>query len=85
MKLSTRESEILNLLQHGLTNKEIGQHLNVSPHTVRDHVSAMLARFGLNGRTALVVFHIHKSGRRKARLPNQQHAAAASSAKTPQT
>lgn len=70
MKLSVRESEVLNLLQHGLTNKQIGLQLKLSPYTVRDMVCAMLARFGLNGRTALVVLHIKESSQLQAGQPN---------------
>jgi DNA-binding CsgD family transcriptional regulator len=53
MKLSTRESQIVDLIQLGLRNKEIGQDLGISAHTVRDHISKMLVRDGLNGRAAL--------------------------------
>lgn len=61
MKVSVRESQILDLLQHGLTNKEIGQELRLSPHTVRDLISAMLVRYDLNGRAALTAFHAKKA------------------------
>jgi DNA-binding NarL/FixJ family response regulator len=54
MKFSARESQVLELLQRGLTNKEIGQSLGVSPHTVRDYVSNMMRRYDLKTRTALV-------------------------------
>lgn len=52
---------MLGLLQHGLTNKEIGQVLGISPHTVRDHISGMLARYGFKGRAALAALYISKS------------------------
>lgn len=61
MKLSIRESQILELLQAGMTNKEIGQDLAISPHTVRDLISDMLTRFDQKGRTALVALHISNS------------------------
>ncbi|MES2950443.1 MAG: helix-turn-helix transcriptional regulator [Pseudomonadota bacterium] len=60
MKLSARESQILDLLQTGLTNKEIGQDLGISPHTVRDYISGLLLRNGLKSRTALAAVHVGK-------------------------
>lgn len=61
MKLSVRETQILDLLRQGLTNKEIGQELEISPHTVRDRVSDMLQRFRLNGRTELAARYAQKA------------------------
>lgn len=61
MKLSLREAQILDLLQRGLTNKEIGLELGISPHTVRDHVSGMLQRYDIKGRTALAAVHTQKT------------------------
>lgn len=58
MGFSTREAQVLELLQHGFTNKEIAQVLGISPHTVRDHISRMLERYGLSGRVALTAFHV---------------------------
>ena len=62
MKFSMRESQILDLLQRGLTNKEIGQDLGISPHTVRDHLSNIMLRCGLSRRAALVAFHTRVTG-----------------------
>ena len=61
MKLSTRESQIVGLIQLGLRNKEIGLDLGISAHTVRDHISKMLVRHGLNGRAALAFMCSQKS------------------------
>lgn len=60
MHCSTRESQVLDLLQRGFTNKEIAQGLGISPHTVRDHISRMLVRYGLSGRVALAAFHVRR-------------------------
>ena len=53
MQLSPRELQIVTLLQQGISNKEIGLALGLSPHTVRDHMSAMFQRFGVGSRAAL--------------------------------
>lgn len=40
--LTDRQSDILNHLISGLSNKEIGRRLGISPFTVRNHVSKLL-------------------------------------------
>ncbi|MFT0474866.1 response regulator transcription factor [Pseudomonas antarctica] len=56
MKITSRESEVMDLLVHGLTNKEIGRELGISNHTVRDHISAMLRKTNTASRVELAVF-----------------------------
>lgn len=48
--LTPREHEILQLLGKGLTNREIGAQLVVSPKTVEHHVSQILAKLGARSR-----------------------------------
>lgn len=52
--LSARELEVLDLLLRGLGNAEIASQLHLSPHTVRVHVSRVLAAHGAPTRFALV-------------------------------
>jgi DNA-binding CsgD family transcriptional regulator len=42
--LTAREAEILSLISAGSTNREIADHLYLSPKTVEHHVSAILAK-----------------------------------------
>src|SRR5262249_58563746 len=53
--LTPRESEVLQLLAQGLSNKEIAQRLNVSEHTAKFHVNAILGKLGAQSRTEAVV------------------------------
>ncbi|HWL01662.1 MAG TPA: helix-turn-helix transcriptional regulator [Microbacteriaceae bacterium] len=53
-ELSAREREVLELLLRGLENAQIAGRLHISPHTVRIHVSRILAAFGVHSRLALV-------------------------------
>ncbi|WP_219510313.1 helix-turn-helix transcriptional regulator [Nonomuraea ceibae] len=51
--LSPREREIAEMAAAGLTNREIGRRLFVSPRTVEKHLGAALRKLGLRSRTAL--------------------------------
>lgn len=48
--LTTRETGVLDLLRRGLTNAEIARELDLSEHTVKDHVSAILRKLGAANR-----------------------------------
>jgi DNA-binding NarL/FixJ family response regulator len=52
--LTTRESEVLTMLAEGASNKEIAGRLNISEHTVKFHVSSILAKLGATTRTEAV-------------------------------
>ncbi len=54
VQLSERELEVLQLLCRGLSNREIAQHLFVSPSTVKFHVSSILGKLGATSRTEAV-------------------------------
>jgi DNA-binding NarL/FixJ family response regulator len=53
--LTPRETEVLQLLADGLTNKAIAQRLGISDHTVKFHVNAILGKLGAQSRTEAVV------------------------------
>jgi len=48
--LSRREREVLALLGGGATNREIASRLYLSPHTVKDHTSALYRKLGVRNR-----------------------------------
>lgn len=50
-RLTPRQTDVLSLLARGFANKEIAQSLDMSPSTVRVHVSAILERLGVENRT----------------------------------
>ena len=48
--LSAREREVLELIGNGATNREIAARLFLSPHTVKDHTSALYRKLGVRNR-----------------------------------
>ena len=52
--LTARELEILALLAAGDSNKVIAARLSISIHTVKFHISAILAKLGVSSRTEAV-------------------------------
>lgn len=53
-ELSSREREVLTLMAGGATNKEIADRLFLSPHTVKDHTSALYRKLGVRNRAEAV-------------------------------
>ncbi|SEB85381.1 DNA-binding response regulator, NarL/FixJ family, contains REC and HTH domains [Paramicrobacterium humi] len=56
--LSTRESEVLALIADGLTNREIGERLSLAEKTVKNYVSSLLGKLGLQRRTQAAALHL---------------------------
>jgi DNA-binding NarL/FixJ family response regulator len=53
--LTARETEVLQLVAQGMTNKAIGYQLAISEHTVKFHLNAILGKLGAQSRTDAVV------------------------------
>ena len=52
--LTVRELQVLQLAAAGLANKQIASHLNLSLHTVRNHVQSMLVKLGAHSKLEAV-------------------------------
>jgi two-component system, NarL family, response regulator len=53
-ELSPRELQVLRQMAAGDSNKEIGQKLEITEHTVKAHVKAILLKLGAVGRTEAI-------------------------------
>ena len=54
--LTGRERQILELIGEGLTNRQIGERLFLAEKTIKNYVSSLLAKLGLERRTQAAVF-----------------------------
>jgi DNA-binding NarL/FixJ family response regulator len=59
-ELTSREVEVLNQLAKGLANKEIADALNITEHTVKDHLKSILAKLRVADRTEAVTTSIQR-------------------------
>ncbi len=58
--LSEREAEILTLIAHGLSTKEIADKLVIKERTVRTHISNILNKLNLPNRTQAALYALHE-------------------------
>ncbi|MGN6326037.1 response regulator [Pseudolysinimonas sp.] len=54
--LSLRERQVLDLIADGMTNRQIGERLDLAEKTVKNYVSGLLAKLGMERRTQAAVY-----------------------------
>ncbi|MFG2567068.1 response regulator [Streptomyces sp. NPDC048567] len=61
--LSEREHSVLELIGEGLTNRQIAQRLYLSEKTVKNHISRLLGKLGVERRVqaAVIAAHVHEN------------------------
>ena len=52
--ITTRQIQVLRLVAAGLHDKEIAEVLKITPSGAKKHLEALMRRYGVSGRTALV-------------------------------
>jgi two-component system response regulator DevR len=63
--LTDTEADILDLITDGLTNRQIGERLYLAEKTVKNHVTSLLAKLGVQRRTQAAVLASERRGRGK--------------------
>jgi two-component system response regulator DegU len=58
--LSSREMEVLSYVTKGMSNKEIASYLGISHQTVKNHVTAILRKLGVEDRTQAAIYALRR-------------------------
>lgn len=58
--LTDREREVLSLSVQGLTSREIGENLSISPRTVETHRENLMRKLGVSSLPALISYALQK-------------------------
>lgn len=76
-ELSAREQKVFTLLLQGSSNKDIAAHLNLSPSTVKTHVSNILSKTGKSSRGQLSTLLMKESAELDMSFSDADHECAA--------
>ncbi len=66
--LTPRQRDVLRLVAEGLSNREIGERLFLSPHTVKRHIADILTRLDLPTRAAAAAYATERGLTERSRL-----------------
>jgi signal transduction histidine kinase len=69
VQLTPRESEVIQLLIEGLTNKEIALRLSLSPRTVNFHLDNIYSKLDVNSRTEAAIYVLRHGWRSQSTPP----------------
>ena len=58
--LTTRETEVLNYVAQGHSNKQIAAKLDISEQTIKNHVASIMIKLNANARTQAVVIAVQQ-------------------------
>ena len=64
--LSDQERRILELIGEGLTNRQIGEQMHLAEKTVKNYVSSLLAKLGMERRTQAAAFVARMEAEKKS-------------------
>ena len=67
--LTAREIEVLRLVAAGLTAKEMGRRLNLSPKTVDHHIQSVYGKIGVASRAAAALYAVENGLLRAGEAP----------------
>jgi len=59
--LTARETEVLERVSHGLTNRQVASELDVSPHVVKFHLASVYRKLSVANRTQAAAYYLNAS------------------------
>jgi len=68
--LTQRELEVLGMTARGLTNSQVGAHLNVSVHAVKFHLASIYRKLHVANRTEATAVYMRNLGADWLRAPD---------------
>jgi two-component system response regulator DevR len=68
-RLTEQERKILDLIAEGMTNRQIGERLFLAEKTVKNYVSNLLSKLGMERRTEAAVFAARLPAKRRTDAP----------------
>ena len=68
-KLSQRELEIVSYVASGMSNRNIGEVLELSENTVRNHLRSILDKLGLKNRVQVATFALKRGITKSVPVP----------------
>lgn len=72
VSLSPQERRILEHIAEGLTNRQIGETMSLAEKTVKNYVTSVLAKMGMESRTQAAVY-VASQGAQTGRAPTPRH------------
>jgi len=68
-RLSGQELKIVDLIEQGLTNRQIAADLNLAEKTVKNYVSNLLTKMGMSRRSEVAAYAARRQASSRARFP----------------
>ncbi len=68
--LSRREDQVLLLLAEGLSNRELAESLNLSEHTIKNHLFRIFDKLGVSSRVEAVLYVMSQRDRCEHNMPD---------------
>ncbi len=68
-RLSGQELKIVDLIEQGLTNRQIASELNLAEKTVKNYVSNLLTKMGMSRRSEVAAYAARRAAATKSRFP----------------
>jgi DNA-binding NarL/FixJ family response regulator len=68
-RLSGQELKIVDLIEHGFTNRQIASELNLAEKTVKNYVSNLLTKMGMSRRSEVAAYAARRAASSRARFP----------------